>query len=354
MKVIVTGAGGLIGSQASNHYLSHGHEVYGIENNMRSLFFGEKGDVTKTLQSISAHSRFTHVDIDIRDRDAIESIISKTKPDVIIHTAAQPSHDKAADIPYLDFETNAVGTLNLLESTRRYAADCVFIHVSTNKVYGDSPNNLPIVEKDTRYDFDERLIGNYTGASYSGISEKFSIDNSMHSLFGASKLAADVLAQEYGKYFEMNVGIFRGGCLTGPQHAGVELHGFLSYIVQCALRGNHYNIFGYKGKQVRDQIHCADVISCFNGFVENPKMGEVYNLGGGRENAASVLEVVDIIENISGKRLNFTLTDTARKGDHVCYMTDMRKYSEHYTGWKKTYSLKDIIEEMVDREVKNV
>ena len=353
MKVMITGAGGLIGSQASKHYLSLGHQVFGIENNMRRTFFGDRGDVTSSLNKIKANVAFQHLNIDIRNRSDVEACMSNVRPDVIIHAAAQPSHDKAAEIPYLDFETNAMGTLNMLETARNAVPGCVFIHVSTNKVYGDSPNKVPFVEKDSRFDFDEKLVGNYRGVSQKGFSETFSIDNSMHSLFGASKLAADIVAQEYGKYFDMNVGIFRGGCLTGPQHAGVELHGFLSYIVKCAIMGKHYNIFGYKGKQVRDQIHCADVVSCFDFFIANPKMGEVYNLGGGRENAASVLEVIDMIEKFSGKRLKYSVLEEHRKGDHICYMTDMTKYKCHFPKWKKVYTLEGIIKEMVEAEMNN-
>ena len=350
MRILVTGAAGLIGSQASKHYINKGYQVFGIENNMRKLFFGDRGDVGRQLSALNTYSNFTHMNIDIRDREFVDAGIRRVKPDVIIHTAAQPSHDKAAEIPHLDFETNAVGTLNLLESTRKYCPKSIFIHISTNKVYGDRPNTVPLVEKDTRYDFSEN-IGDYLGVSHKGFSEVLSIDNSMHSLFGVSKLAADILAQEYGRYFGMSVGIFRGGCLTGPQHAGVELHGFLSYIIKCAVHGKPYTVFGYKGKQVRDQIHCHDVVSCFDYFIESPKKGEVYNLGGGRKNSASVLETIGLIHEKSGKTLDYSIVKENRKGDHICYITDMTKFMDHYPGWKKDYDLENIVEELIEYEV---
>jgi CDP-paratose 2-epimerase len=353
--ILVTGSGGLIGSAAALNWLKKGHQVYGIDNNMRAQFFGPKGDVSEIISRLKSFKNYQHFDYDIRVSYKINDLFEKIKPDVIIHTAAQPSHDKAADIPILDFEVNANGTLNLLEATRKFCSNsAVFIHMSTNKVYGDGPNKVFTHEFEKRYDF---IYNPYHGShigyaivdavTAEGITEKFPIDNCLHSLFGASKLAADVMAQEYGKYFGMNVGIFRGGCLTGPQHAGVELHGFLSYIVKCALDDVPYTIFGYKGKQVRDQIHCNDVISCFDHFIENPKKGEVYNLGGGKENAASVLEVIDLIEELSGKKLNYTQDPENRIGDHICYYTDMSKFQRDYPNWVKKYSLRDIIKEMI-------
>ena len=252
MKILVTGAGGLIGSAACNYFLEKSNDVLGIDNNTRRVLFGEGGDVTPVINSLIKNKNYDHKNCDITDRNSIEKIINKFKPDALIHCAAQPSHDKAASIPHLDFNINANGTLNLLEACRKFAPSCVFVHVSTNKVYGDGPNFLDLVELEKRYD--------YSDSQYLGINENFSIDNCTHSLFGASKLAGDILAQEYGRYFNMPVGVFRGGCLTGPQHAGVELHGFLSYITECAVNEKHYTIFGYKGKQVRDQIHCNDVI----------------------------------------------------------------------------------------------
>ena len=347
MKVLVTGSGGLIGSEACFHWLRRGADVVGIDNNMRRIFFGPLGDITPNIRNLSKHKKYQHLDVDIRDRKEILSIIKVLKPDVIIHTAAQPSHDKAANIPFEDFDTNAVGTLNLLEAARLEALGCIFIHISTNKVYGDVPNKIPMIEYEKRYDYSLEEALDFPGLSQKGINEKMSIDQSLHSLFGASKIAADVLAQEYGRYFGMNVGIFRGGCLTGPQHAGVELHGFLSYIIKCAVKGNFYTIFGYKGKQVRDQIHCSDVITAFDCFIENPKPGEVYNLGGCKENSASILEVIDILKEQHDLDLNYKITNDNRSGDHVCYYTDMSKFKNDYPEWKTMWSLQDIIDDII-------
>lgn len=343
-KIIITGAAGLIGSEAVKFYAKKGWNVYGIDNNMRKTFFGEKGSVEKNIKNLIAKFKnFKHFNVNIVNQFKIEELFEQIKPNAIIHCAAQPSHDKAASIPILDFEVNARGTINLLEATRKHCNSASFVHVSTNKVYGDAPNNLNLIEKEKRYDFADEL--------YSfGIDEKFTIDQSKHSLFGASKLSADIIAQEYGRYFNMNVGVFRGGCLTGPQHAGVELHGFLSYIVKCALSNSHYTIFGYKGKQVRDQIHCADVVSAFDCFIQEPRQGEVYNIGGGKENSASILEVIDMIEDVTGKTLSYTYSDTHREGDHICYYSDMRKFKNHYPAWKKMYNLERIIKEMVSYE----
>lgn len=339
MRVLVTGSGGLIGSEAALHWIKKGAKVYGIDNNTRMSLFGPGGDVTKVINELRHHNNYNHFEISITDRLSVLETIREIEPDVIIHAAAQPSHDKAADIPFEDFSINAVGTLNLLESTRRFAKGSTFIHVSTNKVYGDAPNLIPMIESDLRYDFSPEEYRD-------GISEKFSIDQCLHSLFGASKASADILAQEYGRYFEMNVGIFRGGCLTGPQHAGVELHGFLSYIVKCALEDKKYRIFGYKGKQVRDQIHSRDVISCFDRFIESPKMGEVYNLGGGKDNSASILEIIKMIREITSRDLEYEYVDKNRTGDHICYYTDMSKFKSDYPGWNTSASLKDIILEI--------
>ena len=311
---------------------------------MRSVFFGKSGSVKSVINDLQKNEGYTHINADITNRDSIENIFKKVTPDIIIHCAAQPSHDKAADIPILDFNVNAFGTINLLEAARKFCkSDCVFINMSTNKVYGDGPNHLELVEGEKRYDFKDPKYEN-------GISETFSIDQCLHSLFGASKASGDIVAQEYGRYFGMNVGIFRGGCLTGPQHSGVELHGFLSYIVKCAVSGKKYTIFGYKGKQVRDQIHSKDVISLFDRFIENPKKGEVYNLGGGKENSASVLETIDIIQSVTGKMLNYRHSDIARKGDHICYYSDLSKIKSHFPEYNIEYNLTNIIEEMVDME----
>jgi CDP-paratose 2-epimerase len=342
LRVLVTGSGGLIGSEAASHWIKKGAQVYGIDNNTRRDLFGPGGDVTQVIRTLCKNQNYKHVGISITDRDAVLDSMRDIQPDVVIHAAAQPSHDKAADIPFEDFSINAVGTLNMLEATRQHAIKSVFIHVSTNKVYGDAPNYIPLTESEKRYDFSPAEFQN-------GISESFSVDQCLHSLFGASKASADLVAQEYGRYFGMNVGVFRGGCLTGPQHAGVELHGFLSYIVKCAVEGKRYRIFGYKGKQVRDQIHSKDVISCFERFIESPRPGEVYNLGGGRSNSASILETVEKITALTGHQLDYDYVEKNRIGDHICYYTDMKKFKSHYPGWDISVSLDDIIAEIADQ-----
>ncbi|MEE9513680.1 MAG: NAD-dependent epimerase/dehydratase family protein [Anaerolineales bacterium] len=341
MHVLVTGSSGLIGSEAVMFFDQLGFRIYGADNNMRADFFGTKGDTTwnrKRLEETCAH--FTHHELDIRDRETVDTLFSENHFDLILHAAAQPSHDLAAKRPFDDFDVNAVGTLNLLEACRIHCPDAAFIHMSTNKVYGDRPNKIKLKEHETRWDYDDPKYVN-------GIPEDFPIDQSLHSLFGASKLAGDILAQEYGRYFGLKVGIFRGGCLTGPHHSGVELHGFLNYLVLVALREGPYTIFGYKGKQVRDQIHSRDVINAFWHFAQDPKPGEVYNLGGGKENAASLIECVDIIERLSGKRPELTYTDQNRIGDHICYYSDLSKLRSHYPGWDLTYNIEEIIEEMI-------
>jgi CDP-paratose 2-epimerase len=313
----------------------------GIDNNMRADFFGARGDTIWNRQRLEAACRrFTHRTIDIRDREAVDELLNSQKFDVIVHAAAQPSHDLAAQRPFDDFDVNAVGTLNLLEATRRHNSEAVFIQMSTNKVYGDGPNRIVLKETERRFDFDDPQFAH-------GIPESFPIDQCLHSLFGASKVAGDILAQEYGRYFGLKTGVFRGGCLTGPRHSGVELHGFLSYLVDVTLREGTYTIFGYKGKQVRDQIHSYDVINAFWHFAQNPRPGEVYNLGGGKENAASLLECVELIARASGKRPNLVYQEANRVGDHICYYSDLRKFERHYPGWKKKYSLEQIVEEMV-------
>ena len=341
MRVLVTGAGGLIGSEAASHWIKKGVEVFGVDNNTRQELFGPGGNVTPVIDGLKRNSNYQHINESITNREIMLGVLRAVSPDVVIHAAAQPSHDKAADIPFQDFSINAVGTLNMLEATRLHAKGAVFIHVSTNKVYGDAPNFLSLNESEKRYDFSDLMYQN-------GISESFSIDQSLHSLFGASKASADLVAQEYGRYFGMNVGVFRGGCLTGPQHAGVELHGFLSYIVKCAVEGKKYRVFGYKGKQVRDQIHCRDVISCFERFIDAPKCGEVYNLGGGRSNSASILETIDKIDSLTGHRLDYEYVETNRIGDHICYYTDMSKFKRDYPGWDISTSLDDIILEIFE------
>jgi len=341
MKVLVTGSNGLIGSEAVEHFDRQGHEVFGVDNNMRRVFFGAAGDTLWNLERLkNTCKRFSHSALDIRDRAAINELFSSQRFNLIVHCAAQPSHDKARDIPLLDFEVNALGTVNLLEATRQHCSDAVFVFMSTNKVYGDSPNEIPVKEMETRYDY-------VRVEDYEGIDESCRIDRTLHSLFGASKAAADIVAQEYGRYFRMNVGIFRGGCLTGPAHSAVELHGFLSYLVNVALSGGRYTVYGYKGKQVRDNIHSHDVVRAIEEFAANPRPGEVYNLGGGRQNSVSVLEAIARIEKLTGRKLDWNYVDEARKGDHICYISNLRKFQRDYPKWKITRSVDAILEEMV-------
>ena len=342
-KVLVTGSSGLIGSEAVQHFDRRGNNVFGIDNNMRREFFGPAGDTLWNLERLKSSAKnFTHFSIDIRDRAALDDLFRSHRFDLIVHCAAQPSHDKARDIPILDFEVNALGTLNLLEATRQHCPEAVFLFMSTNKVYGDAPNEVPLKELPTRWEYARP-------EDFQGISESCRIDQTMHSLFGASKAAADLVAQEYGRYFKMNVGVFRGGCLTGPSHSGVELHGFLSYLVKVTLTGGAYSVFGYKGKQVRDNIHSHDVVRAIEEFAANPRPGEVYNMGGGRENSVSMLEAIERIEKLSGKKLNWKYVDEARKGDHICYISDLSKFKSHYPNWKITKSLDAILEEIIDR-----
>src|SRR5260370_10395715 len=310
MKVVASGGGGLRGGEAVDTFDRQGHEVFGVDNNMRRVFFGPAGDTLWNLERLKNKAkRFTHAAIDIRDRAALEGLFTAQRFDLIVHCAAQPSHDKAREIPLLDFEVNALGTVNLLEMTRQHCPDAVFIFLSTNKVYGDAPNEIPIKELETRYDYAR-------AEDYDGIAETCRIDRTLHSLFGASKAAADLAAQEYGRYFHMKVGIFRSGCLTGPWHSGVELHGFLSYLVKVALTGGRYTVYGYKGKQVRDNIHSHDVVRAIEEFAANPRRGEVYNLGGGRENSLSMMEAIERGERLTGRKLEWHYVDEARKGGH--------------------------------------
>ncbi len=344
MNVLVTGSSGLIGSEAVLYYDHQGHTVFGVDNNMRQEFFGQKGDTTWNLRRLLAQTKqFSHHAIDIRDREAIFQLFRTTPFDLIIHCAAQPSHDKAQEIPLVDFDVNAGGTMNLLEATRQYAPDAVFILMSTNKVYGDAPNELSLVELDTRYEYPR-------AEDYQGINEGCRIDQSLHSLFGASKLSADIAAQEYGRYYGLKVGVFRGGCLTGSAHSGVELHGFLSYLVHVTMTGQPYTIFGYQGKQVRDQIHSYDVIQAMDAFARAPRPGEVYNLGGGRANSASILECIHMIQEISGRQLSWTYHAQHRLGDHICYISNMTKFHTHYPQWQITYPLTRILSEMIAAE----
>ncbi|MGA2725641.1 MAG: NAD-dependent epimerase/dehydratase family protein [Bryobacteraceae bacterium] len=343
MKALITGSGGLIGSECSRQLCDLGWEVVGVDNDMRAQFFGEAGTTRPVVRDlIDRWPAYRHCDLDIRNRQGVRNLLESERPDFLVHTAAQPSHDKAAAIPYDDFDVNAAGTLNLLVAARDFCRETPFCFTSTNKVYGDRPNFLPLVEMEKRYDYSGGL---------DGIDEAMSIDGCLHSVFGASKVAADVMCQEFGRYFNMPVGIFRGGCLTGPMHAAVELHGYLAYIVHCAVTGKPYTIFGYKGKQVRDQIHAHDVASLFLEFYRHPRCGEVYNLGGGRSNSISVLETIDILAQM-GFHLTYEYKDQNRRGDHICYISDLTKLRSHFPGWVLRYGLPRIISEIVERNVR--
>ncbi|MEL7030801.1 MAG: NAD-dependent epimerase/dehydratase family protein [Pseudomonadota bacterium] len=341
-KLLVTGSSGLIGSEVVSYFASNGFEVHGVDNNMREAFFGEQGSTRwNQARLLNEHKGFHHHEIDIRDRQNVLDLIEHITPDAIVHTAAQPSHDRAAAIPFDDFDVNAVGTLNLLEAVRRHCPESPFVHMSTNKVYGDAPNKLPLVELETRWDYEEQKW-------LTGIPETFTIDQSKHSLFGASKVAADVMVQEYGRYFDIPTCCLRGGCLTGPSHSGVELHGFLSYLVKCNVEERKYTIFGYKGKQVRDNIHAFDVANFINAFIEAPRVAEVYNLGGGRNNSVSMMEAFSMAEQVSGKKMIFDYSDQARSGDHIVYYSDLSKMKAHYPNWDITKNLDHIFTEIHD------
>jgi CDP-paratose 2-epimerase len=327
-KVLVTGSCGLIGSEVTRWFARQGFSVTGIDNNHRAVFFGQEGDTSWALGQLKSEiPDYRHASIDIRDREAVRQIMEELRPDLIIHTAAQPSHDRAAAIPFLDFEVNALGTLHLLEAARQCCPESPFIHMSTNKVYGDRPNTLALVELETRWEYADPAFAN-------GIAEDLSIDQSKHSLFGASKVASDIMVQEYGRYFGMPTCCLRGGCLTGPNHSGVELHGFLSYLVKCNVEGREYKVFGYKGKQVRDNIHSEDVASFMYSFWRAPRVAEVYNLGGGKGNSCSILEAFALVEEITAKKMNWRYIDENRIGDHICYYSDLRKMQAHYPEWK--------------------
>ncbi len=344
MQVLVTGSSGLVGSAAVRHWDALGADVLGIDNNMRQTFFGPQGSTHWNLKRLLSQTRhFRHLDLDIRDRGAIDKLFAQSGVELVVHCAAQPSHDKAKEIPLLDFDINAGGTINLLEATRQHAPQAVFCHMSSNKVYGDAPNEIPLVELDTRWEYQRP-------EDWYGINEECRVDRTTHSLFGASKCAADIIAQEYGRYFQMKVGIFRGGCLTGASHAGVELHGFLSYLVHVAVNDKPYTIFGYQGKQVRDQLDSSDVVRALEAFARNPRPGEVYNLGGGRENAASVLECIQLIQDISPYRVRYTYQNAHRIGDHQCYISDVRKLQGHFPEWSVRMPLREILQHMLDRE----
>lgn len=339
--IMVTGSSGLIGSEVVTWFHNLGFTVHGIDSNQRAVFFGPQGDTRWSQQRlIDTLPNFRHHELDIRNRQGVLDLVKELKPSGIVHTAAQPSHDRAAAIPFDDFDTNAVGTLNLLEATRHACPEAPFIHMSTNKVYGDLPNSIPLQELETRWEYADPAYEN-------GIAESFSIDQSKHSLFGASKVAADVMVQEYGRYFNMPTCCLRGGCLTGPNHSGVELHGFLSYLVKCNLEEKEYTVFGYKGKQVRDNIHSEDVARFIHAFYETPRCGEVYNLGGGKGNSCSILEAFAMTEEFTGKKQLYRYVDQNRIGDHICYYSDLTKMRRHYPGWDITKSLQQTIGEIV-------
>lgn len=339
-KMIVTGSSGLIGSEVVTFFCDNGWKVYGVDNNMRADFFGAQGDTRWNQNRLTEQFKnFTHTELDIRNRKEVIDFFKSIKPDAIVHTAAQPSHDLAASRPFDDFDVNAVGTLNLLEANRQTNPEVPFVHMSTNKVYGDAPNELNLIEKESRWDYADSEY-------YNGIKENFRVDQSTHSIFGASKLAGDIMVQEYGRYFKMPTCCLRGGCLTGPNHSGVELHGFLSYLIRCNLEGKKYNIFGYKGKQVRDNIHSLDVVLFINEFLLKPRVAGVYNIGGGRENSISILEAFSLIGNISGKKMIYEYLDKNRQGDHICYISDLSKMKSDYPNWSITKNLKVTFEEI--------
>ena len=341
-KLLVTGSSGLIGSEVCVFFDAEGWEIHGVDNNQRAVFFGPQGDTRWNQERLARDLRlFRHHELDIRDRQGVLDLVAAVRPDAIVHTAAQPSHDRAAAIPFDDFDTNAVGTMNLLEAARRSVPEAPFVHMSTNKVYGDAPNLLPLAELETRWDYADPAYAH-------GIAETFTIDQSKHSLFGASKVAADIMVQEYGRYFGLPTCCLRGGCLTGPNHSGVELHGFLSYLVKCNLEGREYRVFGYKGKQVRDNIHSLDVARFIRAFIDAPRCGEVYNIGGGKGNSCSILEAFALAEKFGGEPMKYTYVDQNRIGDHICYYSDLRKMREHYPQWDITVSLEETVRQIVE------
>lgn len=341
-KVLITGSAGLIGSESAKFFAKKGFEVFGVDNDMRSYFFGKDASTSWSKNNLikELKDQYIHYSVDIRDNAGLEKIFKKTKFDLIIHTAAQPSHDWAAKEPLTDFGINAVGTLQLLEHFRKYSPEAVFIFTSTNKVYGDTPNNLPLIELAKRFELPK------SHKYYNGIDESMSIDNSTHSIFGVSKVAADVMVQEYGKYFGLKTVAFRGGCLTGPAHSGAKLHGFLAYLIKCVASGQTYTIFGYKGKQVRDNIHSYDLVNAFYHFYKNPRKGEVYNIGGSRHSNVSMLEAIEKVEKILGKKSKIQYSSENRIGDHIWYISDVSKFKKHYPEWSYTYNNDQIIEEI--------
>lgn len=340
-NLLVTGSSGLIGSECVQYFDDRGWNVHGIDSNQRFSFFGSDGDTTWNLERLIKSTRnFHHHDVDIRNREKILRIFKELEIDFIIHCAAQPSHDLAAKRPFEDFDINAVGTLNLLEAFRQECPEAVFAFMSTNKVYGDALNRMPLIEKSTRYDYADP-------EDYEGVNERCSIDQSMHSIFGVSKVAADLMVQEYGRYFSLKTCCLRGGCFTGARHSAAELHGFLAYMVKCAKERRVYRIFGYKGKQVRDNIHSLDVCRALEEIYKNPRCGEIYNLGGTRENSISVLEAIEAVQDLTGRLIKQDYFDDNRQGDHICYITDMSKFRSHYPDWSITYSLDDIFKDLI-------
>jgi CDP-paratose 2-epimerase len=339
-SVLITGSSGLIGSEAVTFFDQLGWHVHGVDNNMRRDFFGPDGDTSPNLERLRRTARqFTHHNLDLRDRQGVLDLVNQVRPDALIHCASQPSHDLAKDRPFDDFDVNAVATLSLLEATRQFAPESPFVFMSTNKVYGDAPNELPLKELETRWEYSDP-------AHYHGVDESCRIDACLHSLFGVSKLAADVMVQEYGRYFNMPTVCFRGGCLTGPQHAGAEMHGFLAYVARALKEGRTYRVYGYKGKQVRDNLHAFDVCSAFWVFIQKPRVAAVYNLGGGRENSISVLEAISALEERTGKKMDYEYKDQNRVGDHICYISDLRRMKADYPEWSVTRSMDQILDEL--------
>jgi CDP-paratose 2-epimerase len=339
-RLLVTGSSGLIGSEVCAYFSAAGWSVDGCDCNMRAVFFGPQGDTRWNQRRLERELRgFTHHELDIRDREGVLKLMQDLRPRAIVHAAAQPSHDLAAKMPFEDFDTNALGTMNLLEAARRFAPEAPFVYLSSNKLYGEAPNELPLKELPTRWDYAQPQ-------DYGGISETTRVDQSRHSLMGASKAAADLLVQEYGRYFNMPTCCLRGGCLTGPNHSGVELHGFLSYLIKCNLEGRKYTIFGYKGKQVRDNIHAFDVARLIEAFIAQPRQGEVYNLGGGRQNSCSILEAFELAEQVSGRKMAYDYVEQNRRGDHICYISDLSKIRSYFPKWEITRSLPSIFREI--------
>lgn len=346
---IITGSAGLIGSESARYFASQGLDIIGVDNDMRSHFFGSEASTFWQRDQLIKElgDSYEHINGDIRDDDAVNNLFRRFGSEIklVVHTAAQPSHDWAARDPKMDFSVNAVGTLNLLESTRQHSPEAVFIFTSTNKVYGDTPNRLPLIEQESRWEIDP------AHTYKDGIREDMSIDATLHSLFGASKVAADVMVQEYGRYFDMRTVCFRGGCLTGPNHSGTQLHGFLAYLMKCAAQGTPYTVFGYGGKQVRDNIHSADLIQAFDQFFQAPRIGEVYNMGGSQHSNCSMLEAIRLCEEISGQTMDWTYSESNRTGDHIWWISNVSKFAEHYPNWKLSYDIKGILKEIYELNV---